>query len=56
MAENLGFDLIVVGDATAAFEQLGADGAEYSAATIHDVALANLRGEFADITTTDEIV
>lgn len=56
MAENLGFEPVVVADATAAFGQRGADGREYSATTVHDVALANLRGEFAEIATTDEIL
>lgn len=56
MAENLGFDPIVSTDATAAFEQEGADGQGYSAATIHEVALANLRGEFAATATVDEIL
>lgn len=56
MAENLGFDPIVVTDATAAFEQRGADGQGYSAGTIHEVAIANLRGEFAVTARTDEIL
>lgn len=56
MAENLGFNPIVVTDATAAFAQQGADGQEFSAATIHEVALANLRGEFAVAATTDRIL
>lgn len=56
MAENLGFNPLVVTDATAAFEQRGADGQEYSAATIHEVELANLREEFAVLATTGEIL
>ncbi|WP_227377739.1 cysteine hydrolase family protein [Haladaptatus halobius] len=55
MAENLGFKPIVVTDATAAFDQQGADGQKYGAATIHEVALANLREEFAMTATTDEL-
>ncbi|WP_227355915.1 cysteine hydrolase family protein [Haladaptatus salinisoli] len=55
VAENLGFDSIVVSDATAAFDQQGADGQEYSAEIIHEVALANLRDEFAVIATTHDI-
>lgn len=55
MAENLGFSPIVVTDATAAFEQEGVDEQKYSATTVHEVALANLRGEFAVTATTDEI-
>jgi nicotinamidase-related amidase len=56
MAENLGFTPVVVADATAAFEQRGTDGREYSAATVHELSLANLRGEFATITTTEDIL
>lgn len=55
MAENLGFNPIVVTDATAAFEQEGVDGQKHSAATVHEVALANLRDEFAVTVTADEI-
>lgn len=56
MAENLGFTPIIITDATAAFEQEGADGQRFSAATIHEIAVANLRGEFAETATTDEIL
>ncbi|RBI63987.1 cysteine hydrolase [halophilic archaeon] len=55
MAENLGFSPIVVTDATAAFRQRGIDGEEYSAERVHEVALVNLRGEFAATPTTEEI-
>lgn len=56
MAENLGFNPIVTTDATAAFEQEGANGHGYSAVEIHEIALANLRDEFAVTATVDEIL
>lgn len=56
MAENLGFDPLVVTDATAAFAQKGPDGDRIDARTVHDVAIANLRGEFARPVTTDELL
>lgn len=56
MAENIGFTPIVVADATAAFDQTGTDGREHSAAAVHEIALANLRGEFATVTTTEDIL
>lgn len=56
MAENLGFNPTIVTDATAAFDQQGSDGREYSAATIHEVALASLRGEFAITASIDEVL
>ena len=55
MAENLGFSPIVVTDATASFEQEGIDGQNHSASTVHEVALANLQGEFAATMTTHEV-
>lgn len=56
MAENLGFATLVVADATAAFESQRAPGRAFSADTIHEVALENLRDEFAHIVSTDEIL
>lgn len=52
MAANLGFETIVVADATAAFGSKGMDGRLRPAADVHDNALADLRGEFATIVET----
>lgn len=52
MAGNLGFKTFVVSDATATFNKKGIDGQHYSAALIHETALASLNGEFADVVTT----
>ncbi|ELZ22020.1 cysteine hydrolase family protein [Natrinema limicola] len=51
MAENLGFDPIVVRDATATFDR-SLDGETFDAETVHRTALAQLAGEFAEIATT----
>jgi len=51
MAENLGFDPVVVRDATATFER-SLDGETFDAETVHRTALAQLAGEFAEIATT----
>ncbi|WP_254525100.1 cysteine hydrolase family protein [Natrinema caseinilyticum] len=51
MAENLGFDPIVVGDATATFDRTY-DGETFDAETVHRTALAHLAGEFATVATT----
>ena len=48
-ASNLGFDTVVVEDATATFERTGPDGARYSAEQMHRAALASLHGEFAQV-------
>ncbi|WP_436345292.1 cysteine hydrolase family protein [Natronorubrum sp. FCH18a] len=55
MAENLGFDPIVVADATATFDRTF-DGDAFDAETIHRTALAHLEGEFATVVRTDEVL
>lgn len=56
MAGNLGFDTYVVSDATATFDNTGPDGRVFSAELLHDVALADLHGEFATVLGTDEVL
>jgi nicotinamidase-related amidase len=56
MAGNLGFDAFVAADACAAQSRTGYDGKQHSAQTVHDVALANLHGEFAEVTETARIL
>ncbi len=56
MAGNLGFQTVVVADATAAFDRQGHDGVRYPAAEVHAVSLANLHEEFAAIVTTVELL
>lgn len=55
-ASDLGFETVVVADATAAFEGVGHDGRRFSAEDVHAVALLNLQGEFATIVTTDAVL
>ncbi|RQG97846.1 cysteine hydrolase family protein [Natrarchaeobius chitinivorans] len=55
MAENRGFDVIVVADATATFDRRY-DGERFDAETIHRTALAQLEGEFATIKRAAEIL
>ena len=52
MAANLGFNVTLISDATAAFDKIGVDGKTYGADLIHNAALANLKDEFAQIKTT----
>lgn len=52
MAGNLGFTTYVVSDATATFDNTGPDGKSYAAQLLHDVALADLHGEFATVVDT----
>jgi nicotinamidase-related amidase len=56
MAGNLGFNVTVVEDATATFERRGPDGSHYSADLMHQVALASLHGEFAEVRSTRDIL
>ena len=56
MAGDLGYDTVVVADATAAHEQRSYDGSCYDAETVHRLALANLHEEFAAILTTEQVL
>ena len=56
MAGNLGFTTYVISDATATFDNKGPDGKNYPAQLLHDVALADLNGEFATVVDTATIL
>lgn len=53
-AGNLGFETIVVADATFAFAKQDYTGALRSASEVHAMSLANLSGEYAIALSTDE--
>jgi nicotinamidase-related amidase len=55
MASDLGFDVTLASDATAAFGRDGFDGKYYSADEIHRVNLVSLDGEFCRGRSTAEI-
>ena len=56
MASDLGFDVTLVSDATAAFERVGYDGIHYSAEEIHRVNLVSLDREFCRLRSTADIL
>jgi nicotinamidase-related amidase len=56
MAANLGFTAVLPADALATFDRTGFDGKHWSAEDIHGSSLASLRGEFATIVTTADII
>lgn len=56
MAGNLGFEVSLVSDATAAFDRKGNDGTQYSASDIHNIHLASLNGEFCKVLTTEQVL
>jgi len=53
MAENLGYDVTVIADATATFDRTGPCGEPMTAVELHRAALTALSGEFATIVETD---
>ncbi|MFQ3294436.1 MAG: nicotinamidase-related amidase [Natrialbaceae archaeon] len=55
MAENRGFDVFVVSDATATFERT-LDQETFDAETVHRTALAHLAGEFATVVSTADLI
>jgi nicotinamidase-related amidase len=56
MAGNLGFQTYLAGDACATNAQKGHDGRSYDAGMVHELALASLHGEFAEVSDTAAIL
>jgi nicotinamidase-related amidase len=56
MAGDLGFDVILISDATAAFERRGHDGVLYTADDVHNINLVSVDGEFCSVRSTDEVL
>ena len=56
MAANLGFNTIVVSDATATFDRQSETGKKFDAQLIHETALSSLNGEFATVLTTEQTI
>jgi nicotinamidase-related amidase len=56
MAANLGFDVTLIDDATAAFEHRDRDGEIHSADAVHRVNVASLDGEFCAVRSTAELL
>lgn len=56
MAANLGYEVYIISDATAAFDRVGINGIRYSAEVIHHTSLASLHTEFAEVITTSELI
>ncbi len=56
MAANLGFSVTLTADACFTFDRTAPDGTVIPAQTVHDVELAILSGEFAEIASTKGIL
>ncbi len=54
MAGNMGFDTYLVHDACAAMNRIGHDGMYYDADLVHNMAIANLNGEFCTAINTKD--
>jgi nicotinamidase-related amidase len=55
-AGDLGMDTIVVSDATACFDKMTINGEKFKSDVVHQLSLANLKDEYASISTTEEII
>ncbi|PLT28593.1 cysteine hydrolase family protein [Peribacillus deserti] len=56
MSANLGFTTYVVSDASAAFDIVGHNGVLYKAEEVHNLSLATIHKEFAEIVSTEDIL
>ncbi len=56
MSGNLGFNTIVISDATATFNKIGLHGEVYDSALVHAISLANLNEEYASIVSTQSLI
>ncbi|WP_088891019.1 cysteine hydrolase family protein [Leptolyngbya ohadii] len=56
VAGNLGFDTYVVSDATATFDKWDLEQNLHSAEVVHALSLANMQGEYANVTDTETIL
>ncbi len=56
MAGNLGFDVFLISDATAAFDKVGPNGKKFPAELVHELELANLHQEFAQVMTVEALL
>ena len=56
VAANLGYRVIVVGDASASFDLTGPDGARVAAADVHRAHVATLHAEFAIVAYTEAVL
>jgi len=55
-AGDSGINTTVVSDATACFDKVAITGKKFTSDDVHQLSLANLKDEYADIKTTEEIL
>jgi nicotinamidase-related amidase len=56
MSANMGYETILIGEATAAFAKRDSKGKLINAQTVFEVSLANLKDEFAKVLSIDELI
>jgi nicotinamidase-related amidase len=56
MSANLGFRTVLLEDCTATYDRETFEGRKLAANDVHAAALASLHGEFAEVTTSDELL
>ncbi len=56
MAANLGFEVILIADATATFDRMGLNNEVFPSELVHNTSLASLHGEFAVIMDTEVLL
>jgi len=56
MAGNFGFDVYLISDATATFDRIGINGEKYDSELVHQISLASLHNEFAEVIDTKRIL
>ena len=56
MSGNLGFNTMVISDATATFNNIGLNGEVYDSELVHAMSLANLNEEYASVLSTQRLV
>ena len=55
-AADLGYNTVLISDATATYAKTGIDGTFYEAGLVHSIALASLKDEFAEIIDTKSLL
>ncbi|OMQ13092.1 cysteine hydrolase family protein [[Flexibacter] sp. ATCC 35103] len=56
MAGNFGFDVYLIADATATFDRIGINGEKYDSELVHQISLASLHNEFAEVMNTQTLL
>lgn len=56
MAGNFGFEVYLISDATATFDRIGINGEKYDSELVHQISLANLHHEFAEVIDTKTLL